>query len=416
MTSAMVLADAPYELPAPAGPAEGLGMVGTVSGWEYIPTPGISIDEWVHDGEIIQEIERRAGFWLGDWARKGLELFGQGQWSQAMREHGYVLQTVKNASSTALKFPAHTRIYEGLAYSHYQEAKDLPIAQAHAALKHAKAERLSTGDFRVYVRTVKQQLRRDHFEALPAPQRSPGDLHLVVADATAMPVASGCVNAIITSPPYALEKGYDEGGDVATRAWWEFMRAWGQEAYRVGADGCRLALNVPLDTTFGGDRPTSAQATAAMMAAGWRYKRTLVWHDDHMGSSNARGSIDSASSPNPYAPVEHILLFYKGESWGRDSDRPSDIDHDDWLRWMNGFWSFPGESQPWEDHPAPFPLEMPLRLLHMLTFRGDLVLDPFLGSGTVAVAALKTGRRMIGLDRSPFYVASSARRVERSAA
>lgn len=412
MSTALALARPSHELaPAPQdAPSEGMGLTGKLVGWEYVPKRGITIDEWINDGDIIQEFERRSGFWLGDWARKGLELFGQGQWSQAMREHGYALQTVKNASSTALKFPAHERVYDGLAYSHYQEAKDLPLPIAREALRHAQAERLSAGDFRVHCRTVKQRLRREGFEAFPTPSLGLDTIHLVVGDSTAMPLPGGLVNAIVTSPPYALDKLYDEGGDVAARGWWQFMRAWGAEAYRVGADNCRLALNVPLDTTAGGDRPTSAEATAAMMAAGWKYKRTLVWHDDHLGNSLARGSVDSASSPNPYAPVEHIVLFYKG-SWGRETDRPSDIHHDDWLKWLNGYWTFPGESSPWEDHPAPFPLELPKRLIHMLTFPGDLILDPFLGSGTVAVAAAQAGRRMIGIDRSPFYVASSTRRL-----
>lgn len=393
-----------------------LGLVGRLQGWEYRPPATITFDQWERDGVVLQELERRTGFWLGDWARSGLELFGQGRWSQAMREHGYALQTVKNASSTALKFPPHERIYEGLAYSHYQEAKDLPKAEARAALEHAREERLSTADFREYVRERKQVLRRAEVAALPTPRLTRSDVHLVVGDATALPLADDAVDAIMTSPPYALEKDYPNG-DVATADWFDFCLAWAREAFRVARPGARMAVNVPIDTNLGGYRPTSAMMTGAALQAGWRYRSTIVWVDDQLGTSTARGSVDSSSSPNVTTPAEHIILFFKGDSWGLEApaDRPSDIAHDDWLEWTNGLWRFPGESSPWEYHPAPFPLELPRRLLHLLTFPGDLVLDPFLGSGTVALAAFRAGRRVVGVDRSPAYVASATRRLMKGA-
>jgi site-specific DNA-methyltransferase (adenine-specific) len=222
------------------------------------------------------------------------------------------------------------------------------------------------------------------------------------------------VDLIVTSPPYALDKEYPDG-DVAVDDLRQFMLAWLKEAHRVLADHGRLALNVPLDTFRPFERPTYAQALFAAQRAGFTYRTTIVWHDDQLGKSTARGSLDSASSPSIIAPVETIILMYKGNQWWRpDPDRRSDLDHQHWLDWTNGLWEFPGESRSWEDHPAPFPIELPRRLIHLLSFPGDLICDPFVGSGTTALAARRAGRRFYGIDREQGYVNAARRRVTAS--
>jgi site-specific DNA-methyltransferase (adenine-specific) len=389
----------PYDVePTQAAAESDLGLHGRLVGNEYMPPRDLSYDQWQADGLVIQEIEKRVGFWLGDWARKGLELFGTLRWQQALRTHGHAYQTIKNASSTALKFPPHERVYEDLSFTHYVEVKALPKEEAHAQLAQAAADRLSAGDLRDRVRLRMVELKRSEVAALPVPRLDRDDIRLLVGDATALPLADGLVDGIVTSPPYALEKAYPNG-DVAVADWFAFSSAWAKEAYRVAKPGARLAVNVPIDTNLGGYHPTSAMMTGAAIAAGWRYRTT----------------IDSSSSPNIYAPAEHVIVFYKGDEWGLEApaDRPSDITHEDWLAWTNGVWRFAGETNPWEYHPAPFPLELPRRLLYLLFFPGDLVLDPFVGSGTVPVACHRAGRRCIGVDRSPAYIASTARRVEK---
>ena len=94
------------------------------------------------------------------------------------------------------------------------------------------------------------------------------------------------------------------------------MDAWLREAHRVTCWNGRLCLNVPLDTTRGGFRPTHAQAVNAAVSAGWHYRSTIIWQDGQISKSVARGSVDSATAPHVIARAEMIPCFSKG-AWKR---------------------------------------------------------------------------------------------------
>jgi site-specific DNA-methyltransferase (adenine-specific) len=238
----------------------------------------------------------------------------------------------------------------------------------------------------------------------------PDSITLEVADAAALPWRDASANLIVTSPPYGLGKDYGTDDDAA--GWPARIRAWLTEMYRVAAEHGRLALNVPLDTTRGGFRATYPEAHGAAIAAGWTYRACIVWAEGNVSKSTGRGSVDSPNCVHIIAPVEVIALYHKG-AWnlGRRGE-PSDLGRADWLAWTNGLWTFPGESRPWEQHPAAFPAELPTRLIKLLSFPGDVVADPFLGSGTTAVAARRLGRRCLGSDVSTAYVESTRRRLD----
>ena len=232
-----------------------------------------------------------------------------------------------------------------------------------------------------------------------------------VADARALPLEAETVDMIITSPPYALGIEYPTG-DVDPDDWPGFMRAWLSEAYRVARPGCRLALNVPADVTKGGYRPTWPIACAEALAAGWQYRSHVRWMENHISRSVARGSKDSPSAPHIITPGEVVGIFFKGD-WRRPAPAGvvSDLEHSEWLAWTLGEWRIKGELQPWGGHPAPFPLELPRRLIKLLSYPGDVVLDPFIGSGTTAAAAYQLGRRAVGFDVAAEYVDLARRRV-----
>src|SRR5215831_10172887 len=232
---------------------------------------------------------------------------------------------------------------------------------------------------------------------------------LAVADALHLPLADDVVDLIVTSPPYGLDKAYGLG-DVAADAWPAFMADWLIEALRATKPSGRLALNIPVDTFRPTCRPTYAEAIRAAVDAGWSYRSTIIWADNERGKSTARGSVDSPSSPYVYAAAEMIGLFSKG-AWAVEPRGAADIGHDDWLAWTDGVWRTRGEVSPWEQHPAPFPAEIARRLVLLLSYPGDVVLDPFVGSGTTVVAALRLGREPVGFDISQAYIASSARRI-----
>lgn len=251
--------------------------------------------------------------------------------------------------------------------------------------------------------------------AMPKPPRQdsvlplPSSVRLDVADAAALPLEAETVDLIVTSPPYGLSKDYADYTDPS-EGWHFMMQTWLAEMHRVAKPGGRLALNVPFDTTDGGNRPTWPQACKAAVDAGWAYRWAVVWNEGNVSKSVARGSIDSPASPHVITPVEVIGVFFKGE-WGRTSNAPADLEHDEWLEWTNGLWTFRGEGRAWEGHPAAFPEELPRRLIKLLSYPGDTVLDPFAGSGTTVLVAWQLGRLAIGFDHAPTYIESARRRL-----
>lgn len=236
------------------------------------------------------------------------------------------------------------------------------------------------------------------------------DVRVEVADATALPLDDESVDLIVTSPPYGLDVGY-ELGDVVADEWPEFMVAWLDEALRVTRPSGRLALNIPLDTSEPTYRPAYAQSIMAALAAGWAYRSTVVWHEGNTTKGGwALGSQASAARPHHVSQVEMIALFSRGE-WAPSSDNADDITPEEFLVAGRGPWTFGGETRPWEGHPAAFPRELPARLIPYLSRVGDVVLDPFCGSGTTLLAAVERGRRAIGFDVSRAYVESARRRL-----
>jgi site-specific DNA-methyltransferase (adenine-specific) len=189
------------------------------------------------------------------------------------------------------------------------------------------------------------------------------------------------------------------------------MSDFGHEAFRVAKDTGRLALNVPLDTSNGGYRPTWPQACMLMIEAGWTFRTTILWEKGNSTKGNrGLGSQDSADAPHPVAEVEVIGLFSKGD-WKKRDGRPSDITSAEWQSWGNGLWKLTGETRAWEGHPAPFTEELTTRVLRYLSRVGDVVLDPFSGSGTTALVAWRTKRIPIGFDLSQAYIDSAKRRI-----
>lgn len=397
------------------GDDEPRGLPGVLTETSYTLPEGLNIGEWLGIGETLQRMERSVMWWIGDWWRYGERRYGE-MASQASRDMikdatGYSYDTVRNAGRVAEKFENGRRLPD-VPWSHHQAVAALPVEEAESLLTEVKAEGLSLRDTREKAKERRTVIAVEAALSQPAPDPLivPQHVRIEVADARSMPLDDGSVHLIVTSPPYGVDRPYAGQGDVAAGDWPGFMHDWLLEAYRVAADHGRLALNVPLDTSRGGFRPTYAQAVQMAESAGWEYRSTIVWFDDQLGKSTARGSMDSAASPYIYAGAEMIALFSKGD-WKRESGQRSDLNHQDWLDWTNGVWRFMGETQAWEGHPAPFPFELPRRLIRLLSFPGDVVLDPFVGSGTTMLAAAQLQRQAVGFDRSSQYVASALRRV-----
>ncbi len=232
-----------------------------------------------------------------------------------------------------------------------------------------------------------------------------------VADAAALPWADGQIDLIVCSPPYGLGLLYQGGDPPDYVAWLRALHVWLTELLRVACpDWGRLCLNVPLDRDLGGWQAVSADAIHVARAVGWQFRTWLLWDKGQAGAGTDRGSIDSAGAPNVTAPVESVLVFYRGQ-WKRSG--PAAMPHEAWLELCGprGLWRFPGASDPL--CPAPFPEQLPERCITLFSFPGDVVADPFVGRGTTAALAARLGRVAWASDRDPACVVATRAWVAR---
>lgn len=245
------------------------------------------------------------------------------------------------------------------------------------------------------------------------------------ADSTSLAVLDDAtVDLVITSPPYNLDVSYNGySDDLPYERYLEWVELWSRALLRVARSGGRACVNVPLDSNKGGKRPVYADYVRIFLEAGWSYQTTIVWNERNISRRTAWGSWLSPSAPFVTAPVEMIPVFFK-DGWRRPKgQRRTDLERDEFLSWTLGTWDSPTESEldegPWDfpgenakkrRHPAPFPLELPRRLMKLYSYLDDVILDPFLGSGTTAVAAKQHHRRCVGVDVDSSYCQIAADR------
>ena len=218
------------------------------------------------------------------------------------------------------------------------------------------------------------------------------------------------VHFMVTSPPYNVGKDYDE--DLTLPEYLAFLdRVWA-ETYRVLVPGGRACINVanlgrkpyiPLHTFIARD----------MIESGFLMRGEIIWDKGASASaSTAWGSWQSATNPTLRDVHEYILIFSKGSyRRGRPEDRKDTITKEQFLEFTKSIWNFPAESARKIGHPAPFPLELPYRLIQLYTFENEVVLDPFMGSGQTALAALKSSRRFVGYELNLEYQALANKRI-----
>jgi len=212
------------------------------------------------------------------------------------------------------------------------------------------------------------------------------------------------VDLIVTSPPYNVDIQYNSNDDnLSYGDYLDFSRRWMTRCFEWLKPDGRFCLNVPLDKNKGGHQSVGADLTISAKRVGFRYHSTIIWNEGNISRRTAWGSWMSASAPYVIAPVELIVVFFKKTWKKRSGSGQSNITREEFMEWTNGLWTFSGESKRKIGHPAPFPVELPRRCVKLFSYVGDLVLDPFMGSGSTLIAALSEKRRAIGLEIDAGY-------------
>ena len=144
----------------------------------------------------------------------------------------------------------------------------------------------------------------------------------------------------------------------------------------------------------------------------------IIWNKSAgAGISTAWGSFQSASNPILRDVHEYILIFSKG-NYKRERDknekefRHDNISKEEFIEWTKSIWTMNPESAKRIGHPAPFPEELPNRLIKLFSFTNDIVIDPFMGSGTTAIAAIKNSRNFVGYEINEEYINLANNRIE----
>lgn len=225
-------------------------------------------------------------------------------------------------------------------------------------------------------------------------------------------IPNDSIDLTVTSPPYDVDIKYENYDDnIPYGEYLQFTRRWLERCFDFAKPDGRLCLNVPLDKNKGGQQSVCADITTIAKEVGWKYHSTIVWNEQNISRRTAWGSWMSASAPYVITPVEAIIVLYKNV-WEKTRKGTSDIKRDEFIQWTNGVWNFSGESKRRVGHPAPFPVELPRRCIKLFTYVGDLVLDPFLGSGTTLLACLETNRAGIGVEINRRYCELAVKRLK----
>jgi site-specific DNA-methyltransferase (adenine-specific) len=255
------------------------------------------------------------------------------------------------------------------------------------------------------------------------PHKSIDDIFL--GDSSSMTeIADDSVALVVTSPPYFAGKAYETAlgeGHVPANyiEYLEMLHRVFSECVRTLEPGGRIAVNV----ANLGRRPyrsLSADVIKMLEDMGLLLRGEVIWVKARgAGGSCAWGSFQRPGNPVLRDLTERIIIASK-ERFDRAvpaAKRAPDLPHewslfkDEFMEATTDVWEMSPESATRVGHPAPFPVELPERLIHLYTYVGDLVLDPFMGSGTTAVAAVRTGRHFAGYDTEPEYRDRALRRI-----
>lgn len=225
------------------------------------------------------------------------------------------------------------------------------------------------------------------------------------------------LDLIITSPPYNVDLGnnkynknpydfYNDNKEHKEYILW--LKDIFNLVYKKTKKGGRVIINI--GDSKNGKIPTHSDIIQVMKEIGWIPMTTIIWEKGTTSNRAAWGSFVSPSSPSFPMAFEYILVFSK-EQIKLQWKGKTDLTKKEFINWAIAKWNFPGEKI--IGHPAPFPLELPIRCLKMFSWVDSLIYDPFIGSGTTAIACIKTNRKYIGSEISEEYTNLAMSRISK---
>jgi len=247
-----------------------------------------------------------------------------------------------------------------------------------------------------------------------------------------------CVDLIVTSPPYNVGIDYDSHNDrLSMEDYWQFTKNWLSESYRILKDDGRIAVNIPYEVNVqdrGGRILFMSEFYQIMKNLGFKFFGLVDLNEQspHRSKTTAWGSWMSPSAPYIYNPKECVILGYKKNHIKKVKGEPQwkgelvDLEQEDgtikqkmmyqeedkkeFMSLVYGQWEYFADTK--QQTKATFSMDIPMKAIKILTYRNDLVLDPFTGSGTSLVAAEVSGRRWLGIELSESYSKVAKERVQ----
>ena len=220
---------------------------------------------------------------------------------------------------------------------------------------------------------------------------------------------NNCVSLTITSPPYNI--GKDSDLDLSDNEYWKMMKNIFLETFRVTESGGRVVVNV---ANLGRKPyiPFSKYFTELLIDIGFIMRGEIIWQKSKGANANfAWGSWLSASNPVIRDIHEYCLVFSK-DSFKKSSKGESTIEKEEFMESTLSIWNINPARAKKIGHPAPFPVELPQKFINLYSYKDDLILDPFIGSGTTAIAAKNLKRNFVGYEIEKEYIDIANNRLE----
>lgn len=231
-------------------------------------------------------------------------------------------------------------------------------------------------------------------------------------------IPSNSVHLVFSSPPYNIQlEGYrNRNDDDPYKVYVDWLKKIFIESERILVNGGRLVINIDSVRNRQDDdeymRPIYGDLVNIAREIGLKFRTEICWYKQNWsGRATAFGSYMSCSNPAIRRNHEYVLVWSKGD-WKLEGDQElSDMTPEEFQEWTFSTWFIQPETKNHNDHPAPFPEELAIRIIKLFSYRGNTVVDPFMGTGTTGFVAKMLGRNYIGIDNSEKDVKYAVERI-----